>query len=198
MKCAIVLNGDFTENYDFGGVGKIIACDAAFSELQKRGINPDIVLGDFDSLGFTPENAIKYPVEKDMTDGELAIEYAFKEGYKDIDIVSFGGKREDHFLGNLSLLIKAKNTGLNACGVTNYSKIFYLEKGNHSFEVDVGKTVSLFTFESCLVKESSGLKYPYYDTTLKCDSTLGISNLTTEKSFSFEIVKGSVFLIINH
>ena len=197
MKCAIVLNGDFTENYDFNSVDKIIACDAAFSELKRRGVTPDIVLGDFDSLGYIPENAIKFPVEKDMTDGELAIEYALENGFDEVDIVSFGGKREDHFLGNLSLLIKATERGSKACGYTNFSKILYLEKGRHEFSEVVGTTVSLFTFGTCFVKESKGLKYPYKETLLKSDSTLGISNLTTEKIFSFEITEGSSFIMIN-
>ena len=91
MKCAIVLNGDFTENYDFNSVDKIIACDAAFSELKKRRVTPDIVLGDFDSLGYTPENAIKFPVEKDMTDGELAIEYSLENGF-DVSVSTEWGK----------------------------------------------------------------------------------------------------------
>ncbi len=198
MKCAIVLNGDFTENYDFNRADKIIACDAAYSELKSRGITPDIVLGDFDSLGYYPENAIKFPVEKDMTDGELAIEYAAENGFDEIDITSFGGKREDHFLGNLSLLIIAAEKGMKAVGYTNFSKIVYLEKGKHVYQAGLGTTVSLFTFERCFVKESKGLKYPYHETLLKSDATLGISNLTIENRFSFEIIEGSVFLIINY
>lgn len=197
MKCVIVLNGDFTDNYDFSCADLIIACDGAYSGLTERGIAVDVVLGDFDSLGFVPQGAVVYPVEKDKTDGEIAIETAISSGAESIDIVCFGGGREDHFLGNLSLLIKAANMGVRTKAVTRYSEIRFLEKGVHVFSSERGKTVSLFTFGSCLITRSEGLKYPYNNTTLKNDGTLGLSNVTTGDRYSLKISEGSVFLLEN-
>ena len=51
----------------------ILAADGGLAHLQKLGLAPDGILGDFDSLGYVPENAQVFPVEKDDTDAMLAV-----------------------------------------------------------------------------------------------------------------------------
>ena len=60
----------------------IIAADGGFVHTQKLQITPDIVLGDFDSLGYTPEGANVFPVEKDDTDAMLAVRHGLSRGYR--------------------------------------------------------------------------------------------------------------------
>lgn len=197
MRCVIVLNGDYTEKFEFIKDDYIIACDGAYKKLLAHGVCVNEVLGDFDSLGFIPQDATVFPVEKDMTDGELALTKAAEKGFKEIVFISAGGKRDDHFLGNLSLLIKAFELGLNASLYTNYSVIRYLGEGDHGFIVSAGKTVSLITPGVAIISKSDGLKYPYDNTVLKSSSTLGISNVCMKDEISFSVKSGNVIFIIN-
>ena len=198
MRCVIVLNGEKTYGFELKKDDHIVSCDAAYSFLKEIGVEPNVILGDFDSLGFVPENAIVYPVEKDMTDGELAVEYIKDKNFDEVAFICFGGKRDDHFLGNLSLLVKCSRYCDRCYGVTAFSKITYIGKGLHKFFTGKGKTVSLFTFDSCVIGSGKGFGYPYEDTRLKCDSTLGISNVTTEEEVFLSVTEGSAFFIENH
>ena len=47
--------------------GVVIAADGGFRHTEKLGLQPQAVLGDFDSLGYTPGGANVFPVEKDAS-----------------------------------------------------------------------------------------------------------------------------------
>ena len=197
MRCVIVLNGDFTEKFDFLSGDHIIACDGAYDELVKRGVMPGEVLGDFDSLGYVPKGATVYPVEKDMTDGEIALERAAEIGADSVSFICAGGKRDDHFLGNLSLLYKAYDLGIDAELYTDYSIARLLGAGKHRFFVKAGAILSLVSFGGAVVSDSVGLKYPFKDTSLTASSTLGISNEAINDEVLFTVKEGFVLFIIN-
>ena len=73
-KCVIFCAGGFEglvqpiENTDF-----VIAADGGLRHAQALGLTPNLILGDFDSLGYVPQGAEVFPVEKDDTDAMLAI-----------------------------------------------------------------------------------------------------------------------------
>ena len=197
MRCVIVLNGEFTDNFEFLADDHIIACDGAYEKLLSRGITPNEVLGDFDSLGYVPDGAIVYPSEKDMTDGELALMRADELGFKSLAIICAGGGRDDHFIGNLSVLIKAFDFGFAAAMYTKRSVIYCVGHGGHRFTVSKGSIVSLFSFNSAIVTESKELKYPYHDVCLDDSSTLSVSNEAIENEIFFYVEKGIVLLFVN-
>ena len=62
-----------------GEADYVIAADGGLRHIQKLGITADEVLGDFDSLGYTPEGAGVFPVEKDDTDAMLAVRAGIPE-----------------------------------------------------------------------------------------------------------------------
>lgn len=103
MKGIILLNG---EPYA-GDIGKkegdiVLAADGALAWAKDK-IGIDITAGDFDSLGYVPANSVVYPSEKNFTDGEIALDLLIGKGCREIEIYGGGGKREDHFFGNLQL-----------------------------------------------------------------------------------------------
>jgi len=61
----------------------IIAADGGLRHTRNLGITPDVILGDFDSLGFEPEGANVFPVEKDDTDAMLAVRRGLAMGYRE-------------------------------------------------------------------------------------------------------------------
>ena len=57
-----------------------IAADGGLRHTQSLGLNPDVILGDFDSLGYVPEDSRVFPVEKDDTDAMLAVRLGLQQG----------------------------------------------------------------------------------------------------------------------
>ena len=93
----------------------LIAADSGLTTALSAELFPDFVIGDFDSLDnleylrrFPPENVIRYPVEKDFTDTEIAVNFAENKGADSIAIAGGGGGRLDHTLA-LFELIKRDN-----------------------------------------------------------------------------------------
>ena len=100
MLVRVFLNGEWykktPEKADY-----TIACDGGFKYCLERSIFVDKVIGDFDSLGYEPNGSEKYSPIKDFTDGEASVELV-KNIASEIIFYNFGGRREDHFFGNLS------------------------------------------------------------------------------------------------
>ena len=61
----------------------VIAADGGLKHTRKLGIEPNEIIGDFDSLGFTPPGAEIFPVEKDDTDAMLAVRRGLELGYRE-------------------------------------------------------------------------------------------------------------------
>ncbi|MDR1940135.1 MAG: thiamine diphosphokinase, partial [Clostridiales bacterium] len=88
-KAVIVLNGQYIpETLDDGFV---ICADGGCGLLRGAGLRPDIIIGDGDSMPpfydiYSGVKSIKYPADKDMTDGEICVRYAAAEGFGDVVI----------------------------------------------------------------------------------------------------------------
>ena len=83
----------------------VIAADGGLKYTDALGLAPDVILGDFDSLGFVPAGAEVFPVEKDDTDAMLAIRCGLDRGYRRLVIYGgLDGERLDHTLANYQAL----------------------------------------------------------------------------------------------
>lgn len=197
IKVVICLNGEKLDNYDFCGADYIIACDGGYSHLQSFGITPDFVLGDFDSLGYLPDNAIVYPCDKDYTDGELGLLKAKSLNADVVEFICAGGKRDDQFFANVGLLEKAYKLGISATIVTNAGKIYFTDS-DIEISVEIGQIISVYPLSTTIVEKSFGLKYPYCDTEICRGDTLGISNVATSKKVKLSLKKGEVLVFVNN
>lgn len=196
MKGIILLNGEPYNNIIKKNKGDfVVCCDGAYNWAKDK-VDIDIFMGDFDSLSFIPENSLVYPSEKNYTDGELALRYLLKN-YNEIEIYGGGGKREDHFFGNINLLYLAFKNKAKCVMLTNYSKIF-IASGKVFGSGKKGNIISIVPFfENVHIISSEGLKYPLNDLTLEKGSTRGISNELNKNEYSFEINKGTPLIIVN-
>lgn len=90
----------------------IIAADKGVLTLEKFDIKPDVIIGDFDSLGFVPEGeVIKLPVRKDKTDVGYAIDWALEKGFREFWIYGAFGGKTDHTVANLQICCAVSKKG---------------------------------------------------------------------------------------
>ncbi len=195
MKALIILNGECSDcTYLFNQLKKydlIICADGGYKHLKSFDVLPDAVLGDFDSVD-EPKgvHTIRYPVEKNMTDGEIAIEYALEKGADEIVLSCALGGRVDHEMANIFLLTRYENVRIEEqnCSILCIDGEYALEKAT-------GKTISLIPYMEADVK-LEGFKYPL-DSTINTGSTLTLSNVAHENA-KVMVKKGKCLLIINH
>ena len=171
----------------------VICADSGYDRAKAFGITPDIVIGDMDSTceKEIPFEKITYPVRKDFTDSELAVNYAKEKGFDSVLMFGMIGTRMDHSLANISLLSQ-----LDDAVIIDANNEIYFADGKFTLSGKIGDTISIIPYkEDILVAKSKGLDYPLLNTTIKCGTTLGVSNVMTENECEIEIEKGSAFII---
>lgn len=143
----------------------IVCCDGAANEYIARGHTPDVIIGDGDSL--SPDNKIRFaPIilqiaDQETNDQTKAVQYLQSKGYRKIAIVGATGKREDHTLGNISLLIDYMKSGIEVRTFTDYG-VFIPVKDSQTFASHAGQQVSILNFGAKGLK-GERLVYPLSD-----------------------------------
>ncbi len=178
--------------------GIIIAADKGLEKLNKLGITPDLIIGDFDSLGYTPsgENVIALPVEKDDTDVSVAIKEGLKKGCKAFFIYGGTGGRPDHTFANYQLLSYVCENGGSGFLIGEGYAATVIKESSLTFEKGREGTISVFSFgEKCSGISLSGLKYELSDAELSKSFPLGVSNCFTGEEAKVSIKKGSLLVM---
>ena len=152
----------------------VVCCDGGADEYIAKGHLPDVIIGDGDSL--SEENRLKYAdllhhnPDQETNDQTKAVQFLLSAGKKRIAIIGATGKREDHTIGNISLLMEYAHMGVNARIFTDYG-VFIPCKDICTFECRKGQSVSIFNFTGRNFK-AEGLEYPLYDFTTWWQGTL--------------------------
>lgn len=198
--CYIFAAGDFTGSIKNNANDIIIAADAGFHHLEKIGLTPDILLGDFDTIGAIPESIkiVEFPKEKDYTDTELAIIYGIENGFKKFVICgALGGKRLEHTLGNLSIAASYAERGYDVTLTDGDYKVIAVHNSSYVFTGDESGFVSLFTISGKARSVSiDGLKYTLNDAVLDSSNpTLCISNEFIGKKATVSVEDGTVLIM---
>lgn len=161
---------------------RVVCCDGAADEYIAQGLTPWRIVGDGDSLSAEAKtkysDIIRINPDQETNDQTKAIEYLAHKGYRDIAIVAATGRREDHTLGNISLLIEYLKMGLNVRIYTDYGMMVAC-RGNQSFKCQISSAVSIFGFGTEGM-QSEGLAYPIRDFSSWWQGTL---NKTTQEVF---------------
>ena len=177
----------------------IVAADGGLLHVRTAGLTPQTVLGDFDSLGYVPESAQRFPVEKDDTDAMLAVRRGLSLGYKRFLLYgSLDGPRLDHTVANFQTLqFLADRGALGYLIGTDYIATV-VKNGSISFSPESRGILSVF----CLGADAdgvtlTGLKYPLQDGTLRAGFPLGVSNHFTGKAATVSVREGSLLLLFD-
>ena len=175
----------------------VIAADGGLRHTQGLNITPNAVLGDFDSLGFTPEGANVFPVEKDDTDAMLAVRQGLNQGYREFILYgSLDGPRLDHTVANFQTLQFLADQGAYGYLVGAGCLATVVKNGAISFPEGTEGTVSVF----CLGADAEGvdlegLYYPLKNGTLTAGFPLGVSNHFTGKEAAISVKRGSLLIL---
>ncbi len=175
----------------------VIAADGGLRHTEKLGLRPDAVLGDFDSLGFAPEGANVFPVEKDDTDAMLAVRHGLKQGFREFFLYGgLDGPRLDHTVANFQTLQFLCDHGAYGYLVGKDILATVLREGSITFPAGLSGTISVF----CLGPDAKGvteqgLYYPLEDATLTSGFPLGASNHFTGEEASVSVKRGSLLLL---
>ena len=193
----LLLNGQPPKQVELPDGSFVVCCDGAYNWAKEQKISIDLLVGDFDSLGYVPDDCktIKYPVEKNETDGEIALKLLKDKGCGKVFVYGAFGKRTDHFLGNLALLGMGKDIGIDVVLMGDEEKIS-LGFGYVKFVPQKKGTISLVPYgESAHIINSKGLEYPLDNLVLKRNDTRGISNLSFADEVEFFVEQGQVLIL---
>ena len=211
MKTVIITGGTIQKAFANEYIKKlkpdyVIAADAGMEFLYDNNRIPNCIVGDFDSVDaeilayFHSKPEIIWKVfcpEKDETDTELAIMTALEHGSTEIHILGGTGTRLDHVIGNIQLLFKALERGVQ-CFIVDVNNRIRLIDGKTIIrkKEQYGKYVSILPLTSFVHDITlKGFKYPLYKATLQSDNTLGISNEIVDDKAEINFEEGIAILI---
>ena len=176
----------------------VIAADAGLNSLKKLGIEPDISVGDFDSLGFLPvcKEVIRHPVMKNDTDMLLAVKTGFERGYSRFIIYGGAGGRPDHTFANYQTLIYiAERGGIGFLSLNGFTAAV-TANGGLEFSSDARGEISIFSLsEKASGVTLKGLLYPLENAELSFEFPLGVSNEFTKERASVNVADGTILAI---
>ena len=199
-RCYLVGAGEFVDSLLPGDGDYIIAADAGYNALISRDITPDMVVGDFDSLGSIPDhpNVIQSPVEKDDTDMMLAVRKGFEMGYTEFIINGGLGGRLDQTLANIQILAFISESDSFGLMLGNDVCITAITGGEIELTVKdaKNKTFSVFSHggkaEGVTLK---GLKYPLENATITDVYPIGVSNKIIDDTVTVSVDEGTLIIM---
>ena len=176
----------------------VIAADGGVRYLQKRGIDPDLIIGDFDSLGEIPAqtNVVILEGEKDDTDTLAAVREGLARGYDIFYVYCGTGGRFEHTLANIQILGYLAKIGRSGFLVEHDSIITVISDGSIGFDESCVGYVSVFSYSETAVKVSiKGLKYEIENATLTNTFPIGTSNEFIGTGSTISVGSGSLVIV---
>ncbi|MBD5143330.1 MAG: thiamine diphosphokinase [Ruminococcus sp.] len=199
--CVIISGGDVAEKIFIPEKALIICADCGYRHALAQNIQPDIIVGDFDSYqGELPENSkiICLPTEKDVSDTWYAVQYAHEQGYSKFEIYgTFGGERIDHTIANLQLLHAMVEKNLEF--VLYYKNQVLLAIKNNAYQISNQEYQQFSVFalsEICYDVSISGAKYLLHHVKLTNSFPWGLSNECIATDFPIVSVKEGILLLV--
>jgi len=176
----------------------VIAADGGLAHLERRGVQADLIVGDFDSLGRVPEgaNVIRHPVEKDDTDMMLAVRTGLARGCRRFLLYGGLGGRLDHAYANLQTLVWLAEHEAQGWLLGDGLAVTAIRNGRLTFGAGRTGTISVF----CPNGEArgvdlTGLYYPLQDAVLTSSFPLGVSNQFTGQPAAVSVREGTLLVM---
>lgn len=175
----------------------ILAADGGLTHLQALGIQPDGIIGDFDSLGYIPTGAQTFPVEKDDTDSMLAVRKGLELGFRRFVLYgALDGERLDHTIANLQTLCFLADHGARGYLIGLKNIVCVLKNSGISIAAGATGILSVFAMgEDARGVTLRGLKYTMEDGVLSSRFPLGVSNHFIGSEATISVKDGTVLVL---
>lgn len=204
MKAVVLCDGEVAEKEklltDLADAVLLIAADGGAGKAAKYGIEPDVIIGDLDSYKVTgnEEAEIIHDPDQETNDLEKALKYAKEKSAQTVIVHGATGKRLDHTLKNLSVLLQFNNQFSSILFKDQYSTIRIIHSPFKE-EFPLQTSISLFPLSGTVDGITTrGLKFPLQNGTLQNGFQDGSSNETVEKIVEINFKKGDLLLLQNH
>ena len=155
-----------------------VYCDSGLKHMAALGIQPGLIVGDFDSHENPrlPVETIVLPCEKDDTDTMYAVKEAIRRGYEDFLLIGVIGGRLDHTLGNVSILLYLDGQGKRGCIMDDHSDMRIVSRE----PVCIPDSYAFFSLLN-ISGVARGVsiehaKYPLCNAEITCEYQYGVSN----------------------
>lgn len=166
-KCVVVANGSFPQTsgpLDYlHKASVIIACDGAIEALHQAGLTPDAIVGDLDSIPAPLRrryaDRIHRVEDQEINDLTKAVRFAHEAGHTEVLILGATGLREDHTLGNISLLMDYAPMFRRVEMMSDYGLFTPLLRTT-TLESCPGQQISLFSMHPEGEINTDGLRWP--------------------------------------
>lgn len=175
----------------------VVAADGGLAHVQQLGLQPHVILGDFDSLGYVPQDSRVYPVEKDDTDMMLAIRLGLSEECREFLLYgALDGPRLDHTVANFQALSYLTEHGAFGWLIGKEHIVTCVKNGSLRFSREAKGILSVF----CQGSQARGvtirgLHYPLEQGTLSPHFPLGVSNHFIGETAQVRVEDGTLLVI---
>jgi thiamine pyrophosphokinase len=186
--------------------GDIIICaDGGLRHAMKLRVLPRAIIGDLDSISRSTiwelieagVRIMRYPAEKDRTDLDLACEYAFSLNPSSVTVLGALGRRSDHFLANVFLLVKYWNPRVPLHLIGRREELF-LTGSTGTLHESPGTRVSLIPLSPSVEGITlEGFSFPLKGETLSFGDTRGVSNVLSKGKGSFSVREGHLLAVVH-
>jgi len=202
MKRCVLIGNASIKDYEkvkkyFKEDDRFVYCDGGLKHMEGLGVEPDLIVGDFDSF-VNPEmdkETIVLPREKDDTDTCYALKVCLNRGFDDFLFVGCLGDRLDHTFANIYLLVMLKEKGIKGLMIDDHSEItLIISQEEISDEYSYFSLVSLSGYCDHITAENA--KYPLNDGRIDCEYQYGVSNEVIKgKTAKVSVKEGNLLLI---
>ena len=176
----------------------IIAADKGYDTVISLGLNPDVTVGDFDSLDTVPnvENLIKLPVRKDDTDVGHAVEIGFERGFTDFVVYGAVGGLLDHTFANVAIAHDIAERDGRSLFIGEEYSFTVLHDSQLMLPSRKDGRISVFALGGTAHGvQIEGLSFEVEDFTLPCTSHIGVSNAFIGEPSRIAVADGDLLIV---
>lgn len=176
----------------------VIACDGGYEHCRKWEIRMDLVIGDFDSLGYLPDHphVVRLKPEKDETDTGYAVKTGLEKGYKEFAIYGGTGGRMSHTIANIQLLADLAGKGCHGTLIGKGTWYRVICNEEICFDKECSGYFSVFCLgDKAIGVYETGLKYQLEDAVLTKEYPVGVSNEFIGKESRVSVREGVLLLV---
>lgn len=211
MRAVIAAGGEVPEDGSqfrrdlFESADIVVAADSGLVCCVQHDVWPDVLVGDLDSAPASlieqarsrGVEVVRYPVDKDSTDLELALELAVERGADTLEVIALFGARIDHEFANVALLASEKWSAQTMSAHDGVRSLWVL-RGSLTLSEPTGNTLTLLPWGGDAIGvHATGVRWPLSGDTLRQGGTRGVSNVCDSSTQRIEVEDGTLLVIVD-